>query len=199
MCERDSLLCVAFCSDSSFPMVFVIECRSYIMESMDIDTPGESNRDVPLRLLLRPVRPMESGEGLPYAPENWPNPGDTWRWKVGPRVSGKGTFVDRYLYPPKHLPGLTPEVLRKSNAFRSRSSLERYIRQAFPKADVRKFFASFSWSIPSTDGQVQSTLDLCYMLYSKYIQFQQDFFPPLFASWILATFSSISVKLGSLK
>ncbi|KAF3586552.1 hypothetical protein F2Q69_00025916 [Brassica cretica] len=121
---------------------------------MDTDTTTEqSNREVPPRLLLRPVRPMESGIGLPYAPENWPKPGDTWRWKVGPRITGKGTFLDRYLYPPKHLPGLSnAETLRKGTAFRSRLSLERYIRLAFPNADVDKFFASFSWAVPSTDG-----------------------------------------------
>ncbi|CAN6883618.1 unnamed protein product [Brassica oleracea] len=118
---------------------------------MDTDTTTEqSNREVPPRLHLRPVRPMESGIGLPYAPENWPKPGDTWRWKVGPRITGKGTFLDRYLYPPKHLPDA--ETLRKGTAFRSRLSLERYIRLAFPNADVRKFFASFSWAVPSTDG-----------------------------------------------
>ncbi|CAN7065081.1 unnamed protein product [Brassica rapa subsp. trilocularis] len=122
---------------------------------MDTDntTTEQSNREVvPPRLHLRPVRPMESGIGLPYAPENWPKPGDTWRWKVGPRITGKGTFLDRYLYPPKHLPGLSnTETLRKGTAFRSRLSLERYIRLAFPDADVRKFFASFSWAVPSTD------------------------------------------------
>lgn len=142
----------------------VIDCRSQTMESMNTDSPYQSNRDAALRLVLRGVRPMESGVGLPYAPENWPKPGDTWRWRVGPRVNGKGTFVDRYLYPPKHLPEFSTEILRKGNAFRSRLSLERYIRRVFPKADVAKFFASFSWSIPSTDGQLQSTLHLRYML-----------------------------------
>ncbi|KAJ0245020.1 hypothetical protein HA466_0185220 [Hirschfeldia incana] len=120
------------------------------------DTTEQSNRNVEHhpRLHLRPVRPMESGVGLPYAPENFPNPGDTWRWKAGPRITGKGTFLDRYLYPPKHLPGLSnTETMRKGSAFRSRLSLERYIRLAFPDADLRKFFASFSWAIPSiTDG-----------------------------------------------
>ncbi|XP_022558986.1 protein OBERON 1-like isoform X2 [Brassica napus] len=126
----------------------------------DTTTTDQSNREVvPPRLHLRPVRPMESGIGLPYAPENWPKPGDTWRWKVGPRITGKGTFLDRYLYPPKHLPGLSnTETLRKGTAFRSRLSLERYIRLAFPDADVRKFFASFSWAVPSTDGMKRSIL-----------------------------------------
>nr|AAM65388.1 unknown [Arabidopsis thaliana] len=120
------------------------------MDSMDID---QSNIGESPHLLLRPVSPLESGEGLPYAPENWPNPGDTWHWKVGPRISGKGYFVDRYLYPPKYLPGLDTEILRKNKVFRSRLSLQRYIRVHFPEADVQKFFASFSWSIPCRDGQ----------------------------------------------
>lgn len=121
---------------------------------MDID---KSNRGERPRLLLTPVNPMESGQGLPYAPENWPNPGDTWHWRVGPRVSGNGHFVDRYLYPPKYLPGLDTEIMRKNKVFRSKLSLERYIRLAFPQADVRKFFASFSWRIPCKDGQVHLT------------------------------------------
>ncbi|EOA40309.1 hypothetical protein CARUB_v10009042mg [Capsella rubella] len=119
------------------------------MDSMDID---HSNRVEPPLLILRPVNPMESGQGLPYAPENWPNPGDTWHWRAGPRVSSKGHFVDRYLYPPKHLPGLDTEIMPKNKVFRSKLSLDRYIRRAFPDADVRKFFASFSWKIPCRDG-----------------------------------------------
>ncbi|KAL9689440.1 hypothetical protein QQ045_009826 [Rhodiola kirilowii] len=31
--------------------------------------------------VLPPVGPNESGIGYPYAPENWPKPGDNWRWK----------------------------------------------------------------------------------------------------------------------
>ncbi|CAN8311328.1 unnamed protein product [Cochlearia groenlandica] len=119
------------------------------MESDNTPT-NQSNRDVQFLHLVRPVKPMESGVGLPYAPENWPNHGDTWRWKVGPRVNGKGSFVDRYLYPPKHLPSLSKETMRRYGfSFRSKSSLQRYIRLAFPDADVGKFFASFSWIIPT--------------------------------------------------
>ncbi|XP_010457631.1 PREDICTED: OBERON-like protein [Camelina sativa] len=119
------------------------------MESMDID---QSNQGGSPRLVLKPVDPLDSGEGLPYAPENWPNPGDTWHWKVGPRVSGKGHFKDRYLFPPKHLPGLDTETMPRNKVFRSRRSLERYIRHTFPGADVPNFFASFSWTIPCKDG-----------------------------------------------
>ncbi|XP_038706970.1 uncharacterized protein LOC120002317 [Tripterygium wilfordii] len=54
---------------------------------------------------LWPVDPEESGEGLPYAPVDWSNPGDIWGWKVGRRVAPKGRhYLDRYLYLPSHLP-----------------------------------------------------------------------------------------------
>jgi hypothetical protein len=32
---------------------------------------------------------------LPYAPENWPCPGDEWYWKVGNRLAPGGHWVDR--------------------------------------------------------------------------------------------------------
>ncbi|PNX59496.1 hypothetical protein L195_g059718, partial [Trifolium pratense] len=31
---------------------------------------------------LPPVLAGQSGKGLPYAPENFPNPGDIWLWKA---------------------------------------------------------------------------------------------------------------------
>ncbi|CAN8295479.1 unnamed protein product [Cochlearia groenlandica] len=142
---------------------------------MDTDTSDQSNTDAPRTLILKPVRPLECGVGLPYAPENWPKPGDIWSWRVGPRLNCSGQFKDRYIYPPKHLPGLASETAGKYS-FRSVLSLKRYIRKAFPKADVDEFFASFSWIVPSNDGQVQSTLDLptlCYLIFSKYMQYQQ--------------------------
>ncbi|GAY58309.1 hypothetical protein CUMW_186060, partial [Citrus unshiu] len=102
-------------------------------------------------LNLVPVSPEESGEGLPYAPINWPNPGDNWSWKVGRRVTNTGHFLDRYLCAPRHLPRLENEVLLKKRgaAFASKLSVERYIRTAFPGADINAFFASFSWKIPA--------------------------------------------------
>ncbi|KAG5219253.1 DNA ligase [Salix suchowensis] len=75
---------------------------------------------------VRLVMPGESGEGLPFAPTDWPNPGDNWEWKVGRRPSG-----------------------RKKQMFASKPALENYIRSAFPDADVDAFFASFTWKIPA--------------------------------------------------
>ncbi|CAI8604672.1 unnamed protein product [Vicia faba] len=89
---------------------------------------------------LAPVAPELSGEGLPYAPENFPNPGDIWRWKTGKRISSNGNFRDRYLYLPRRLAG---------GGFKSKLAVERYVKEFFPDANVVDFFASFSWSIPS--------------------------------------------------
>ncbi|KDP40187.1 hypothetical protein JCGZ_02185 [Jatropha curcas] len=130
------------------------------MESMEIDK--ESNGKAP-RLRengshLKPVAPEESGEGLPYAPVDWPKPGDVWSWRVGRRVAFTGHFLDRYLYLPHRLnrPGSIPG---KKRGFASRLSVERYIRSAFPDANIESFFASFSWRIPSkvlpTNGNLE--------------------------------------------
>ncbi|CAB4292062.1 unnamed protein product [Prunus armeniaca] len=119
---------------------------------MKIDIYDESDGSTPRPkengCSLKPVSPDESGEGLPYAPVNWPNPGDTWRWKVGKRVSGAGHYLDRYLYLPKSLrnAGLTT---RKKYGFASKLAVERYIQTAFPGANINEFFASFSWRIPA--------------------------------------------------
>ncbi|KAF8019412.1 hypothetical protein BT93_G0173 [Corymbia citriodora subsp. variegata] len=94
---------------------------------------------------LYPVKPYQRGEGLPYAPVDWPNPGDTWSWKVGGRTTLSGFYQDRYTYPPKRLCGNDPNTF-----FASKPSLERYISSQFPNADVDKFFASFSWKVPTT-------------------------------------------------
>lgn len=117
-------------------------------EFMDIDSPGESKESsyelVGNGLDLYTVSVNDSGEGCPYAPQDWPNPGDMWRWKVGKRIAVSGNFLDRYLY--------LPSRLRKAGhrkGFASRLSLEHYIREKFPGADVDAFFASFSWKIPS--------------------------------------------------
>ncbi|XP_039050792.1 uncharacterized protein LOC120192017 [Hibiscus syriacus] len=53
------------------------------------------------------VPPGSSGEGLPYAPRDWPNAGDIWSWRVGKRVSASGFFNDRFIN--------VPESLRKPN------------------------------------------------------------------------------------
>ncbi|XP_047957206.1 uncharacterized protein LOC125202788 [Salvia hispanica] len=117
-------------------------------ESMDIDSAGES-KEIPCEVVrnglnLYPVFANDSGEGLPYAPQDWPNPGDNWRWKVGKRISVSGYFRDRYIYVPSRF-----RKMGDSKGFKSRLSLEHYIREKFPCADVDTFFASFSWVIPS--------------------------------------------------
>ncbi|KAF8016792.1 hypothetical protein BT93_H2107 [Corymbia citriodora subsp. variegata] len=96
-------------------------------------------------LSLYPVEPNSSGEGLPYAPVDWPNPGDTWYWRVRYRTLSYGIYRDRMLYLPKRL-----RVQGHKSHFVSKCSLERYISLQFPNADVNKFFTSFSWKVPST-------------------------------------------------
>ncbi|XVF63094.1 hypothetical protein PTKIN_Ptkin09bG0061300 [Pterospermum kingtungense] len=90
-----------------------------------------------------PVPPCSSGEGLPYAPIDWPNPGDIWSWRVGKRANKTGFYHDRFLNVPKSL--------RKRNypkMFASKPAVERFIQSHFPDADVNAFFASFTWNIP---------------------------------------------------
>ncbi|RDX67466.1 Protein OBERON 1, partial [Mucuna pruriens] len=108
-------------------------------------------------LNLQPVAPEVSGEGLPYAPENWPEVGDVWGWRTGRRIVSNGThFQDRYLYLPNRLiqalkqkenPG--SGSIRKQHIFASKLAVERYIKANFPGADLNAFFASFSWKIPA--------------------------------------------------
>lgn len=91
------------------------------------------------RVHLYPVPFHASGQGLPYAPVDWPCPGDMCGWRVGKRVTASGYHLDRYLYLPSRLN-------RKS--FASKVALEDYIRTKFPKIDIGDFFKSFSWKIP---------------------------------------------------
>ncbi|KAH0634115.1 hypothetical protein KY290_038482 [Solanum tuberosum] len=111
-----------------------------------VDSSAECNGDTPSTnkngLHLYPVSANDSGEGLPYAPADWPNPGDKWAWKVGKRIASAGYFLDRYLYLPNRLRG-------KRSVFASRLSVEQYVRSEFPSTDINEFFASFSWKIPS--------------------------------------------------
>ncbi|KAK3042162.1 hypothetical protein RJ639_001282 [Escallonia herrerae] len=115
---------------------------------MEVDIPDESNESSTGTkengFHLYPVSPFDSGEGLPYAPVDWPKPGDKWTWRVGKRIAASGYFLDRYLYLPHRFQGL-----RKRKGFASKLSVEEYIRTAFPSVDVTAFFASFSWKIPS--------------------------------------------------
>ncbi|KAK7308048.1 hypothetical protein VNO77_41639 [Canavalia gladiata] len=112
-----------------------------------------SNRNNKFFLNLQPVGPEQSGEGLPYAPENWPEAGDVWGWRTGRRVSSNGTFHDRYLYLPNRLNRAKGNIntgsRRKSHIFASKLAVERYIKETIPDADMDAFFSSFSWKIPA--------------------------------------------------
>ncbi|MBA0585259.1 uncharacterized protein LOC105796657 [Gossypium raimondii] len=92
-----------------------------------------------------PVPPCTSGEGLPYAPIDWPNPGDVWSWRVGRRVNNAGFYSDRFINVPKSL-----RFPNSPKMFASKPTLERFILSHFPTADVNAFFASFVWKIPAT-------------------------------------------------
>ncbi|KAJ0092026.1 hypothetical protein Patl1_25354 [Pistacia atlantica] len=109
-----------------------------------IDKPQEFSSGVQENNPLEPVPPFQSGEGLPYAPTNWPNPGDTWGWKVGRRFSTFGYYTDRFLYLPRSLH--KPSIPKQ---FASKLAVERYIRSEFPDADIDAFWASFSWKVPA--------------------------------------------------
>ncbi|KAF9673722.1 hypothetical protein SADUNF_Sadunf10G0053700 [Salix dunnii] len=114
-------------------------------QSMDSDTPNKSDDSrtpIDVKNSLRLVMPGETGAGLPYAPIDWPNPGDNWEWRVGRRVNSSGYFQDRFIYLPKSVHG-------KKKMFASKPALESYIRSEFPSADVDAFFSSFTWKIPA--------------------------------------------------
>ncbi|XP_043720974.1 uncharacterized protein LOC122668478 [Telopea speciosissima] len=96
-------------------------------------------------LHLWPVPAGASGEGLPYAPIDWPNPGDNWTWKVGKRKTGAGFWCDRYLYTPTSF----QKTMLKKQRFASMLSVEQYIRKEFPDKDLNAFFSTFSWRIPA--------------------------------------------------
>lgn len=118
-------------------------------EVMEIDISNANNgciREIRENgLLLWPVLPQESGEGLPYAPVDWPSPGDIWGWRVGKRIAASGFYLDRYLY----LPLRFQKSRRKRDGFASRLSVEHFVQARFPGVDVNAFFSSFSWKIPS--------------------------------------------------
>ncbi|OIW20936.1 hypothetical protein TanjilG_25776 [Lupinus angustifolius] len=118
------------------------------MEVQNGDASSNMNtmNDESLMVNLTPVAPEQTGKGLPYAPENWPEEGDIWGWRTGKRVSvTTGFFNDRYLYPPTRL----GRPLRVKPGFPSKLSVERYIKDNFPHLDLNHFFASFSWKIPA--------------------------------------------------
>lgn len=121
---------------------------------MEIDPPHESDGSTTgSKESETPVVFDSSGLGLPYAPEDFPEPGDKWGWKVGKRVGVSGHFLDRYLYPPDRL---YKEIklgrfTGLGRCFASKASLERYVMEMFPGTDMNAFFASFTWKIQAAN------------------------------------------------
>lgn len=108
---------------------------------------------------LVPISPDSTGEGLPYAPVDFPELGDIWRWKVGKRLSLTGHYLDRYLYLPKRF-GKLHDPTRTRSGFASKLSVKRYLQTAYPKTDITSFFASFSWKIPSNSTDATNIFNL---------------------------------------
>ncbi|XP_009145322.1 uncharacterized protein LOC103869032 [Brassica rapa] len=93
---------------------------------------------------LPAIPQFSTGQGLPYAPVDWPSSGDVWTWRVGRRVTATGFHQDRFL--------ILPQRLQQKNvpkSFASKPTLARYIQTSFPGMDADGFFASFSWKIPA--------------------------------------------------
>ncbi|XP_049410421.1 uncharacterized protein LOC125873556 [Solanum stenotomum] len=107
---------------------------------------GSASRINETGLQLYPVSEYDSGGGLPYAPVDWPNVGDKWGWRTGKRATNSGTFKDRYLYLPERFQA--PKDGKK-NAFRSKTSIKKFVQSEYPSMDIDQFFASFNWMIPS--------------------------------------------------
>ncbi|CAI9118452.1 OLC1v1020026C1 [Oldenlandia corymbosa var. corymbosa] len=91
-----------------------------------------------------PVPLGATGRGLPYAPEDWPNPGDVWSWRVGRRVTASGFHQDRFLYAPESL----QEKSGKRVMLQSKPHVVRFLKEKVPDADIDAFWASFTWDIP---------------------------------------------------
>ncbi|XP_013622478.1 PREDICTED: uncharacterized protein LOC106328556 isoform X2 [Brassica oleracea var. oleracea] len=93
---------------------------------------------------LPAIPPASTGQGLPYAPVDWPSFGDVWTWRVGKRVTATGYHHDRFL--------ILPQRLQQKNvpkSFASKQTLLRYFQSNFPGMDADAFFASFSWKVPA--------------------------------------------------
>ncbi|KAK4382442.1 hypothetical protein Sango_2870900 [Sesamum angolense] len=101
--------------------------------------------------LRPPVQPGESGEGLPYAPADWPNAGDIWTWKVGNKISASGYYTHRFLIAPKRLQKSPTRKLWLG----SKPSIIRFLQSEFAEADIDTFFASFTWEIPAERRSVR--------------------------------------------
>ncbi|KAL8239588.1 hypothetical protein R6Q59_016155 [Mikania micrantha] len=130
---------------------------------MEIDPPHESDGSTngSKESELNFVSDNHSGVGLPYAPEDFPKPGDQWGWKVGKRVTCSGHFVDRYLYLPNRLyneyKSAYPTSMSNSRGFASKAAVKRFLLEAYPEMDIKAFFASFTWKIPA--GRVKGNTD----------------------------------------
>ncbi|KAK6780365.1 hypothetical protein RDI58_022549 [Solanum bulbocastanum] len=77
---------------------------------------GSASGIYEIGLQLYPVSKYDSGEGLLYAPVDWPNVGIKWGWRAGKIVTSSSTFRDKYLYLPKYFKALKGG---KKNAFRN--------------------------------------------------------------------------------
>ncbi|KAL3727216.1 hypothetical protein ACJRO7_032031 [Eucalyptus globulus] len=143
-CENRESTEIDSTNDSNGDMPVIMPCQM-LQECTETNITDESSGNVSTAKELLPIL-CESGEGLPYAPEDFPLPGDKWRWRVGKRVAVSGDYKDRYLYLPKRLQ-CQDQSLRRP--FASKLSVERYIRTTFPNVDVDAFFNSFSWKVPS--------------------------------------------------
>ncbi|KAI3827776.1 hypothetical protein L1987_01859 [Smallanthus sonchifolius] len=123
---------------------------------MEIDPPHESDGSTTgsKESEINLVSDKHSGVGLPYAPEDFPKSGDKWGWKVGKRVTFSGHFVDRYLYLPDRLYNEYKSVgstnITSSRGFASKAAVKRFLLEAFLEMDIKAFFASFTWKIPSS-------------------------------------------------
>ncbi|KAK1377249.1 hypothetical protein POM88_033442 [Heracleum sosnowskyi] len=88
----------------------------------------------------------KSGVGLPYAPEDWPNPGDVWTWKLGKRISPDGFYRDRCLFLPPRL-----HQKGKRKYFDSKKSIITFLSSKFPETNIDAFFESFTWKVPVSE------------------------------------------------
>ncbi|MCL7038425.1 hypothetical protein MKW94_001198 [Papaver nudicaule] len=132
--------------------VMVLDDPNGVKDAMILD--DDRNKDTggvgETVLVLRPVGLGESGEGMPYAPENWPRHGDNWKWRVGRRTLINGYMWDRFLIPPNRL--LKPQKAgQRKVAFPSIQGVVKFLQQEIPNADVDAFFKSFCWKIPSNE------------------------------------------------
>ncbi|CAN8268744.1 unnamed protein product [Cochlearia groenlandica] len=93
---------------------------------------------------LPAIPPVSTGQGLPYAPVDWPSAGDVWTWRVGRRVNAVGYHQDRFLILPQRI-----QYKGIPKSFGSKNTLLQYIQSFFPDMDTDAFFASFSWKIPA--------------------------------------------------